>query len=258
MARPQRNNVDYFPLYVDRGHKVYVIEQKYGNNGFATWIKILSELGKADFHFLDLREESKLMYLAAICLVTESELIKIIDDLVRLKQFDLELWEQRILFSEKFCDSIADAYAKREGEAPSKECLLSLFPSFRTGNPSLGSDQPLKDSIEENSIEKDIKKRDAELKDFYNTSCPDLSTCLKISNGRAQSIQARIDEYGIDKVKEAITKAGKSDFLKGANVKNWKASFDWVINPNNFLKILEGNYDNAVKKESRHKQLEEA
>ena len=35
------------------------------------------------------------------------------------------------------------------------------------------------------------------------------------------------------------------DFLKG-KIKSyeWKASFDWIINPNNFVKIIEGRYDN--------------
>ena len=38
-------------------------------------------------------------------------------------------------------------------------------------------------------------------------------------------------------------KVEASDFLSG-RVKDWKASFDWVIKPVNAVKILEGNYDN--------------
>lgn len=39
-------------------------------------------------------------------------------------------------------------------------------------------------------------------------------------------------------------KASKSDFLNGVNQRSWKANFDWLINESNFLKVLEGNYDN--------------
>ena len=40
MARPTRNDVDYFPFMCKEGKGMYVIEEKYGNDGFATWIKI--------------------------------------------------------------------------------------------------------------------------------------------------------------------------------------------------------------------------
>ena len=41
-----------------------------------------------------------------------------------------------------------------------------------------------------------------------------------------------------------MKRAGKSDFLCGINPKAWKADFDWLFNPTNFLKIMEGKYDN--------------
>ena len=40
-----------------------------------------------------------------------------------------------------------------------------------------------------------------------------------------------------------------SDFLKGYNKYGWKATFDWVFkNSENWIKILEGNYDNRIVK----------
>lgn len=33
MARPQRNNVDYFPFFCKEGKSMFYIEQKYGNDG---------------------------------------------------------------------------------------------------------------------------------------------------------------------------------------------------------------------------------
>ncbi len=40
--------------------------------------------------------------------------------------------------------------------------------------------------------------------------------------------------------------AAKSDFLNGKNNKGWKVDFDWLFLPNNFPKVLEGNYDNQT------------
>jgi hypothetical protein len=34
-----------------------------------------------------------------------------------------------------------------------------------------------------------------------------------------------------------------SPFLRGENDKGWRADFDWVLNPNNLAKIVEGKYD---------------
>ena len=45
-------------------------------------------------------------------------------------------------------------------------------------------------------------------------------------------------------MKEMFTKAESSDFLKGSNSKDWRASFDWLMKDSNFAKVLEGNYDN--------------
>ena len=58
MARPERNNVDYFPYLVDEGEKMYYIDQQYGNDGFATFIKILTSLAKTDYHYLDLSKRT--------------------------------------------------------------------------------------------------------------------------------------------------------------------------------------------------------
>ena len=61
---------------------------------------------------------------------------------------------------------------------------------------------------------------------------------------RDRLLKARIKENGLDAVLEAIEKIKASDFLHGQNKNNWTIFFDWFIRPRNFLKVLEGNYDN--------------
>ena len=65
-----------------------------------------------------------------------------------------------------------------------------------------------------------------------------------ISEKRKQSVRARVREHSKRAVFEVITKAGASDFLNGRNKNGWVADFDWIFRPNNFPKVLEGNYDN--------------
>lgn len=65
-----------------------------------------------------------------------------------------------------------------------------------------------------------------------------------LSEKRKGHIRARVREYGKEALYEVISKAVKSNFLKGNNAKGWSAKFDWMILPTNFEKILSGNYDN--------------
>ena len=58
-------------------------------------------------------------------------------------------------------------------------------------------------------------------------------------------------DEGLEIFRNFFRQVNKSDFLSGrTNNKNgrvWKASFDWLMLPTNFLKVCEGQYDNGRK-----------
>lgn len=131
MAAPQKNKVDYFPHPTTHGKKMSYLEKKYGNDGYATWFKILEELGNTDYHYLDLSDDVQVMFLSDRCLISEEMLINVINDLIRLKEFDKILWQSnKILFNEKFVESVKDAYKKRNNECVTKNSLLLLLSSL--------------------------------------------------------------------------------------------------------------------------------
>lgn len=68
---------------------------------------------------------------------------------------------------------------------------------------------------------------------------------IKSGTKRYDSLCARIREYGVDDVLRAIEKVRNSKFLQGksGNKRQWDIKFDWFVLPNNFPKVLEGNYD---------------
>lgn len=72
-----------------------------------------------------------------------------------------------------------------------------------------------------------------------------LSQIQKIlpDTNRGVMLRKRIQDYGADTVCKAIEKIRGSRFLMGGNKKGWTITFDWFIRPNNFPKVLEGNYD---------------
>ena len=73
---------------------------------------------------------------------------------------------------------------------------------------------------------------------------------------RAESLKARRRQYGDDAIEEMFMKAANSSFLNGFNKKGWTATFDWLIRPNNFPKVLEGNYDDEKINETTIQQTD--
>lgn len=65
-----------------------------------------------------------------------------------------------------------------------------------------------------------------------------------ITAQRKSAIEARARENGKKALQMVADKAAVSDFLNGKNDRGWLATFDWIMKPNNFVKVLEGNFDN--------------
>lgn len=100
--------------------------------------------------------------------------------------------------------------------------------------------------------------------DAYNRTCVSFPSVKFLSDSRKKAIHARLNTYSLGDFQTMFEKAEKSDFLKGANDRNWSANFDWMIKDANFAKILDGNYDNGTARssprgqpKSRKEELEE-
>lgn len=83
-----------------------------------------------------------------------------------------------------------------------------------------------------------------EVKRLYNCICGDkMPRVQKLSDVRRRHIKARFsDGYTIDDFQRMFEEAASSPFLCGDNSRNLVAGFDWLIKPENMLKVLEGNY----------------
>lgn len=76
-------------------------------------------------------------------------------------------------------------------------------------------------------------------------------TSINHGTKRFDMLRARVRSYGIEKVLKAIENIKKSSFLCGSGQKGWFITFDWFVRPNNFIKVLEGNYEGVEDKGSR-------
>ena len=98
--------------------------------------------------------------------------------------------------------------------------------------------------ISNNTISKDIvcSTKVQPIVEKWNSLNIQKIVCVKEGTNRYKLLNARIKEYGIDNVLKAIDNINYSSFLRGQSKSNWIITFDWLIRPNNFIKVLEGNY----------------
>lgn len=290
MAREQRKDVDYFPHDCTHGRKMHIIETKYGNDGYATWFKLLEQLGKANNHYLDISNDMTLMFLTSVFKIDEEKTVSILNDLAKLGAIDKYLFEEyKVIFSQKFTDSIQDAYRKRKLKCfQYSDVLIEIEQIKGQSTGSLTSKQTnpaevipkVKESkVEKSKVEKskedsptgvvDLKNQPDnhkidfnKLLSFFNSNRGLLPEVKKMSDARKKRIMVLEKQHGKESIQLVIQKTKNSAFLQGNNKDNWIASFDWICKPANFLKILEDNYadrenprsSNSERTDSEHKQ----
>lgn len=89
--------------------------------------------------------------------------------------------------------------------------------------------------------------------ELFNSTCVSLAKIKLLSKSRMSQVEARLKELKqtpetyVSFLQDLFARIERSDFLTnrgGLNRNNWRASFDWIFAPRNFLKLIEGNYDN--------------
>ena len=98
-----------------------------------------------------------------------------------------------------------------------------------------------------------------ELLEIFHTKCPELPRAMMLNPTRRKHLVSRWREVdatdkltskqeGVEIFTAFFERVQKSNFLsgrtQGKNGRVWKANFDWLILPTNFLKVVEGHYDN--------------
>lgn len=91
------------------------------------------------------------------------------------------------------------------------------------------------------------------LRMWNETMTGSIPKVREMTKSRAEKIRARVAEMGgWDKAREIIAtcyrKINESEFCNGGSGK-WTATFDWLFaNEKNWVKVMEGNYDDKRKK----------
>lgn len=112
---------------------------------------------------------------------------------------------------------------------------------------SIDKDRLDKISIDEDSVEEPEPPRPSKsdidrVVEAWNSLGLSKVTKIPAGSDRYNLLNKRLKDFGVDAVLQAIENIRQSSFLNGNNSKGWFISFDWFVKPNNFPKVLDGNY----------------
>lgn len=225
------------------------------------WIKLLAQAGKCNsggFIFITERvpytEESLAHKFRRPLNVVKLALSTFVNlDMIQMDEagfLKITNWEkhQNIEGLEK----IKEQNRLRKQKQREKQKLLgeSHVTCHATVTPSHATEEDIDKELER-EVEED-KKRDKDTTLSKDKICSilsewnslDLQELKAINTGtnRYKLLKVRISEYGFDEVLRAISSIKQSSFLRGQNDRGWTITFDWLIKPNNFVKVIEGNY----------------
>jgi len=90
--------------------------------------------------------------------------------------------------------------------------------------------------------------------DLYNDICVSMPSVKAVTTKRKDKMKVLYREVkDLDVIEECFRKAENSSFLNGSSGKWGGCNFDWLVNYNNFIKVLEGTYDDKEGIESKKK-----
>lgn len=211
MGRPRKQTVDYFPHFVRGDSKTkFILETRWGNDGYAFWFKLLELLGRSDGHCYDCSVPGNKLYLLSLAKVSEEIADEILETLADLGKIDRELWkEHKLIWCQRLVDNLQQVYAKRTVQIPCKPFT----------EPPQEEKKPEKE-IEKQPEEKEKKRgRPAKRKSVLTVSQQALFEKFyaqypkKVDRATAERAWKKIepDEEMTDKIVEAVEKAKKYD-----------------------------------------------
>lgn len=141
-------------------------------------------------------------------------------------------WDKRQFISDSSAERVA-----RHREKKKQECNVTVTP------PDTDTDTDNKDIVG-NDV---ANVPHQEIINLYHKHLPMLTAVRSWTDKRARLLKARWRE---DKKRQSLEfweklfiYIAQSDFLTG-KASDWQADLEWIINPSNLVKIIEGKYEN--------------
>lgn len=266
MARPAKQTVDYFPHFAISGKTMFILENKFGNDGYAFWFKLLELLACTEGHCFRVENVTDWEFLIAKTKVPEMKAHEILNTLADVNAIDKVLYENKMIWSQNFVDNLSVVYKKRTVTAPEKPD----YDSFRDGN--IESDEvsgvnnpqsKVKESKVNKSKEKESNERvvvvtevgDKETNIFYQFEALGFGVLNPYFQGELEEMERKYSAaWTIEAMQKAVEQGKYTlSYAKGI-LKSWKSNGKDAPKPK-YSKGKEVKYD-FIEREYDYSDLE--
>ena len=288
MARPKKTGLSYFPKDVDfwDDFKIMDLLNEYGPLGTAVYDIVISRVYQNGY-YLEVSLESLAAHIVRIIgnrWVSDKKLIvEIILYCAEIGLLDKELIKQSVITSvgiqrrydevtvrnkadksryrligtdSSACDSEAqqeDDDAKTVENVSETQVNETFIPQKKSKEKKSKSDERKQNQTKAKSSSAAAEEPVCEYQKIinsFNDVCIDLPKVLSLTDKRKARIRNAVRTIGGD-LTGFFRLVEDSDFLTGRSGQ-WRADFDWITEPSNIIKILEGNYSRRKPPASQH------
>jgi len=183
-GRPQKQTVDFFPHDAVGGKTLFILQNRFGNNGFSTWFKLLMLLCRTPGHAYNCSKPTDWQFLVAEMALSVEETQLILDCLAELEAIDPELWQQKTIWSQNLVNRLSPVYRERKAPIPIKPPTNGISPPINSINPPLDNTPPHPPNrVKESKVNKSKGKGDRgkpavsfeDFKESLRVDYPDLN-----------------------------------------------------------------------------------
>jgi hypothetical protein len=191
MARPKKNNLDYFSHDKDMRNDIKIrnLRRKFSHKGYSVYVMMLEHLSDCEYLQYEWNELS-IELLVPDFDIDSDELVDIINHCVKLKLFELELGilycqtlyqrNDKVLTGRDSFQLINSPLSKLKRDLLSKSEINHSFPNESTYSivkESKGEESKVKESIVQES-----KEQESTLKEYERTMLKDVIKSMSIPN----------------------------------------------------------------------------
>jgi hypothetical protein len=206
MGRNITNTVDYFPHRVEHKKTLYILERRYGNDGYAVLFKLFELLGKSEGHFLKIEDEIEFEYLVEKMNTDRITVTEILDTLANLGKIDPDLWQKKIIWYQSFVNGLEPLYTKRKRKLPQKPSVGSISVPEIGKLEQIGTEIPdtsiyvpesTQSKVKESKV-KESKVKESKVEHIYSDSVPLMKLESNSSPPKITFNEQDVSDEGID------------------------------------------------------------
>lgn len=250
MGRQQKQTAEYFPHYVGESKVLFILESRWGNDGYALWYKLLELLCRTDGHAYDCSIPANREYFLAIVKMSEDTVEEIMKCLVELGNVDKELWEKdRVIWVQNLVDNLDGLYSKRVSQRPIKPQLkgnterkTALDDISVAETPISVTETPISDAEKTETVEEPQQKPKKPRKKKDEPKKEQFGEFVKMTEEEHQKL---LEEYGPEMTARMIEVLDNYKGSKGKTYQSdYRAILSWVRDrvKEEFAKRGGGNY----------------